>query len=780
MSDNLTNQLNTRLTGSLSTAFNSQNNLPISKTILSTVVPLLSKTISKDISQTVNKEANFSLNEIPKNLVGPKNPVDLVGSNLTASDLNDTLSGSINTNVNDQVSTDINRRVDEVLRLNLPGGSNNVNLNSLKSSILGALQKDQSRLISTALSNFSNGVFNTGTQITPVVTGIDTLFNDGNAEAGVERYNDQYNSAIVSKALSEARNFDVNNADNTAKLEVTKTGFTDPTATYPTKEYAGRPDTNKLATGDVNGTVVQKKNEERMVGAKLPGGESWSQPESPYKGEYPYNKVTQTESGHIIEIDDTPGAERLHVYHKSGTFIEIDSNGSTIKRTKGSSYEIIDRNGKISIAGKADISVNGACNIFVGNDANIEVEGDTNIICHNDITAQAGGTFNLSSVETFSIRSSNVYIEADVEMNLKSGNVTKINSNIIHSNAATAMYMFTNDYYGKIDNDYFNEVAGDKHDKVTGDVYISSDNLYLKQDTSSFIETGSDQHYLSGGALNIDTDGLVNLAGGLAENSVLASESRKADKAEHALIGILSGRKDISIVDIPDPMYLTLADTYVLSAEEPTALQSEVNATKNKAIQEGIVSKSEMNETPVALDSVSPTTNNSAFILPGAELKSITEAPDNFNLSPNFTLGMLSSKAAVSKYKLAAQAGKTYGELLYNLSGVALNICEPVLKLYPNMYVTSSFRSDATSKTSQHRLGQAVDIQFKGISKATYFEIAKILATKLNYDQLLLEYASTTMNPWIHVSLDINNRNRSQVMTFNNHAKYSDGLSQLA
>ena len=65
-------------------------------------------------------------------------------------------------------------------------------------------------------------------------------------------------------------------------------------------------------------------------------------------------------------------------------------------------------------------------------------------------------------------------------------------------------------------------------------------------------------------------------------------------------------------------------------------------------------------------------------------------------------------------------------------------------------------------------------------NKKEYFEIAKVLATKLNYDQLLLEYASTTNNPWIHISIDPAKRNRTQVSTFNDHSKFSDGLSQLA
>ena len=142
---------------------------------------------------------------------------------------------------------------------------------------------------------------------------------------------------------------------------------------------------------------------------------------------------------------------------------------------------------------------------------------------------------------------------------------------------------------------------------------------------------------------------------------------------------------------------------------------------------------------------------------------------------------MLSSKSAVTKNKLVSQSNKTYGELLFNLSAVALNICEPVLKLYPNMYVTSAFRLQSSSaSTSQHPLGQAVDIQFKGITKKQYYDIAKVLSSKLNYDQLLLEYASSTNNPWIHISIDPSKRNRTQIMTFNDHKKYGDGLTQLA
>lgn len=45
-----------------------------------------------------------------------------------------------------------------------------------------------------------------------------------------------------------------------------------------------------------------------------------------YNTEYPYNTTYTTKSGHAIELDDTPGHERIHVWHRSGCYEEI-SNG---------------------------------------------------------------------------------------------------------------------------------------------------------------------------------------------------------------------------------------------------------------------------------------------------------------------------------------------------------------------------------------------------------------------------------------------------------------------
>lgn len=82
------------------------------------------------------------------------------------------------------------------------------------------------------------------------------------------------------------------------------------------------------------------------------------EPDNQYKGKYPHNKVIRTKRGHAIELDDTPDNERIHFYHKNGSYIEI-TNDSMIIKTNGDSFDITD----------------GKKNIFVNGDLMIESKG---------------------------------------------------------------------------------------------------------------------------------------------------------------------------------------------------------------------------------------------------------------------------------------------------------------------------------------------------------------------------------------------------------------------
>jgi len=752
--------------------FNQVNGLGlgVSNPILRAISSRAAEELSVIVAQSVNLGTNRQINTIPQNLIGPKNPVNLTTGNLGSTGVAGNLGNLLNTQLNLQLTDKLVTIIERELKLSLPADKRGIiNFSAVAATLTQVLTPTVSSSIDTVLNGVTGAIFsrNQSTPLTlPNASSLFSSFLGGRSGLSFNQLQGQitrqYSQSTATKYLGQAKTFNINNSLNQEKLVSLKQGFIDPEANYPTKEYAGLSETNKLAQGDVKGTIVQSKNLNRMIGAKLPGGESWEQPESPYKGEYPYNKVTQTEGGHILEMDDTPGAERIHLYHKSGTFVEIDVNGSVVMRTKGSKYEIIDRNGKIAITGSADISVNGACNIFVGNDANIEVEGDTNIICHNDITAQAGGTFNLSAVEEFNISSGNVNIEAYNAMNVKS-NVALIVSTTkdLSFRSNTNAYLQATTLFQNTTNSYHQTIAS----------------IYEKLGGSKFTQTVGAVNYQIGENFNADTGGEIYLNSG---NAVDSKDSKSANVAGPSNIGIISGRRDVTDNSIDDPVTLTLADPYALKLEEEPAASGEYSAHKDLILTSGFATAEEFDTEPISIETFNESSTQSELITPSEDIKKFTDLPGNFNLSPNFTVEMLSSKAALTKNFIEEDPqGLKFGEIIYNLASVSLNILEPAYNIYPKLFVASGYRSiTASSKNSSHPLGKCVDIQFQGATKDDYYIFAKELVKVLNYDQLILHYCNYTNNPWIHISFDGSN-NRKEVLTFWNNKKFSSGLAKL-
>ena len=92
--------------------------------------------------------------------------------------------------------------------------------------------------------------------------------------------------------------------------------------------------------------------------------------------EYPYNHIKETEAGHIKEYDDTPGAERIMEYHKTGTFYEIDSDGTKVTRVVGNNYEIVAGTEFVNIKGTCNLTIDQNCNTYIKGNWNIQVDGN--------------------------------------------------------------------------------------------------------------------------------------------------------------------------------------------------------------------------------------------------------------------------------------------------------------------------------------------------------------------------------------------------------------------
>jgi hypothetical protein len=165
-------------------------------------------------------------------------------------------------------------------------------------------------------------------------------------------------------------------------------GFNDPHGVYP--KYINEPDVNRLAVNNSEkphpSLAIDANNRVTSVQAF---NSTWDQPASTYNAVYPHNNVYESESGHIVEFDDTPEAERIHIRHKTGTRVEITANGDMLAITTGNQYIVIDQDNKVYIKGNSDITVEG--------DSNIRAVGNVGILANGDAEVVAGGNISLSA-----------------------------------------------------------------------------------------------------------------------------------------------------------------------------------------------------------------------------------------------------------------------------------------------------------------------------------------------------------------------------------------------
>lgn len=189
--------------------------------------------------------------------------------------------------------------------------------------------------------------------------------------------------------------------------KVDENGFRDPNNVYP--RWVNEADTHRLARSEsVDKTIVFGKESARARSVPTATGSTWTQPPIPYNAKYPYNHVFATESGHVEEWDDTAGNERRHSYHKSGTFHEIDVNGTRVTRIVGDDYEILERNGNVLIKGTCNITIQGNSNVRIENDSNIQVLGNANMNVTGNMTTSVAGNYRVKVGGQFSVDASRI------------------------------------------------------------------------------------------------------------------------------------------------------------------------------------------------------------------------------------------------------------------------------------------------------------------------------------------------------------------------------------
>ena len=109
--------------------------------------------------------------------------------------------------------------------------------------------------------------------------------------------------------------------------------------------------------------------------------------------EYPDNHVYETPGGHIMEFDNSPGKERFHQYHPSGSYEEIIATGQRTLKSTGPNYELYLDSASIFIKGDHNVTIGG--NITIGDSLTDSVVFNASI--NSDLIPETDNTYNLGS-----------------------------------------------------------------------------------------------------------------------------------------------------------------------------------------------------------------------------------------------------------------------------------------------------------------------------------------------------------------------------------------------
>ena len=140
------------------------------------------------------------------------------------------------------------------------------------------------------------------------------------------------------------------------------------------------------------------------------------EPPSAYDAKYPFNHVWQTQSGHVIEVDDSPDASRLHVYHKSGTYIEVNNDGQKVTKVVDKDFEIVVKDKTVYVGGNLNIEVKGNVTLKVDGSVDGEVKGDTNLTVDGSVTGNVKGDTSLTIDGSFTGKASSWNITGDITL----------------------------------------------------------------------------------------------------------------------------------------------------------------------------------------------------------------------------------------------------------------------------------------------------------------------------------------------------------------------------
>jgi hypothetical protein len=174
-------------------------------------------------------------------------------------------------------------------------------------------------------------------------------------------------------------------------------GFSDPDEVHPISDLLGQSQISRLARNeDIANTIIQDKKDTVKTSVSC-ANTTWNEPQTPYDAEYTKNRVIETEH-HFVELDDTDGKERIHIYHKTGTSKEMHPNGDEVNRVKNKRFTIITDDDNILIESDRNVRVAGNENVTIVGNETVKIQGnsDIEITGNKDLKVTGNTTINVT------------------------------------------------------------------------------------------------------------------------------------------------------------------------------------------------------------------------------------------------------------------------------------------------------------------------------------------------------------------------------------------------
>lgn len=143
----------------------------------------------------------------------------------------------------------------------------------------------------------------------------------------------------------------------------------------------------------------------------------WNEPFPSYNAKYPFNNVTETESGHAFELDDTPDYERVQLSHRTGSTLEFMPSGSIKEKSFNNKYSIV--------MGNERKYVNGAKEETIQSNMFLKVDGELVIQC-NGLRIESVGDINMSGHNVKITAQNNIDIAGAARANVYGGGIVNV------------------------------------------------------------------------------------------------------------------------------------------------------------------------------------------------------------------------------------------------------------------------------------------------------------------------------------------------------------------